>query len=133
MVAGNSVVDRKLKIVLDFDADASSPYQAADTRVGLPAAGTETLPANTYRSALMDITRPSMWKIWRFLSFYKKGSFTVVVTAFFDPADIDNLGAGTVLNFDQLSSQEFRAFMLAFTHHKRCCQISCNSDQSTIF
>jgi len=119
LVAGNSDADRQLKVVLDFNADAASPYQAADTRVGLPAAGTETLPANTFRTALMDITRPSMWKIWRFLSYYKQGSFTVVVTAYFDPADIDNLGAGTVLNFDQLSSQEFRAFMLTFTHYKR--------------
>ena len=120
-MAGNSVVDRKLKVVLDFNADSSSPYQAAAdvARVGLPAAGTETLPANTFRTALMNIDRPNMWKIWRFLSYFKKGTFPIVVTAYFDPADIDNLPAGTVLTFDQLSSQEFRAFMLAFTHYKR--------------
>lgn len=119
LVAGNSVVDRKLKVVLDFNAAAASPYQAADTRVGLPAPGTETLPANTFRTALMDIDRPNMWKIWRFLSYFKKGSFTVVVTAYFDPADIDNLPAGTVLNFDSLGTQELRAFMFTSTHHKR--------------
>lgn len=119
LVAGQSIGDRQLKVVLDFNSSASSPYQAADTRVGLPAPGTELLPANIFRSALMDLGVPNVWKMWRFLNFLKKGDFTVVVNAWFDPPDIDNLPAATLLQFDQLGTNDFRAFMMTMGHSKR--------------
>ena len=48
----------------------------------------------------------------RHLSFYQKGSFTTTVKIWFDPADVDNLGAEDhTLTFAQLRSQEFRAWI----------------------
>lgn len=113
LVAGNSVVDRQLKVLLDFDSNGTSPYQTAAARYPLPASGTELVPANTWRTSLLDIERPDLWKIWRYLSYFKKGAFSVVVDGYFDPGDIDNLlvGEKVTLAFDsQLSSKELRAW-----------------------
>jgi hypothetical protein len=114
LVAGNSGTDRKLKVVDGYTTDPNSSYQAAASRVGLPAAGTNTLPANTYRTALLDVGTPDFWKVWNYLSYIKKGSFNVVVNVWYDPADIDNLGAGTALTFRQLESQEYRDNLWAY-------------------
>ncbi len=115
LLGGNSVADRQLKIVEGYDSSASSPYAAAETRLTLPAPGTETRPANLFRTALMDLSEPSLWKVWGYLSYYKKGSFAVVVKAWFDPADIDSLGVADVtLSADQLTSQEFLSWMKGY-------------------
>ncbi len=66
----------------------------------------------------MDLDEPSLWKVWGYLSFYKSAAFTVVVTAWFDPADIDNLGAADVtLVLNQLTTQEFFGWLKG--HGKR--------------
>ncbi|KKM84483.1 hypothetical protein LCGC14_1298690 [marine sediment metagenome] len=119
LLAGNSVADRELRVASDFTSVAASPYQAADTRLSLPAPGTEILPANTFRSAMLDMGSPEAWKMWRYLSYYQKGSFTTVVKAWFDPDDIDNLvpGDAITLTFTQLESNEFRNWLWA--HKKR--------------
>lgn len=121
LVAGDSVHsgngDRKLKVVTGYTADSLSSYQAAASRVGLPAAGTELLPANTFRTTLLDLQSPDTYKIWRFLSFYKQGDFAITVTAWFDPPDVDNLGVGIPLDQKQLRTNEFQ--MWIWHHHKR--------------
>lgn len=105
LVAGGSVAggtgaadeDRKLRVVMNYSSTAATAYAAAATRVGLPAAGTETRPANTYRTALLDLGNPETWKIWQWLSFYKKpGTPAVTVKFYSDPEDIDLLNVGTV-------------------------------------
>lgn len=110
LVVGNSGADRKCYVITDYTSDAQSPYAAAATRVGLPAAGTELLPANVFRTPLLDVQAPDTWKVWRWLSFYQKGSFTIVVKMWLDPADVDNLvpGDAYTLSASQLRAQEFR-------------------------
>jgi hypothetical protein len=111
LLGGNSVTDRQLKVLTDYDGTAGSPYQAADTRLGLPLPGTVTLPANTYTSAMLDVNSPDLWKLWEYISYYKKGDFTVVVKVYLDPADVDNLAGGITLTFEQLDSNEFRGWI----------------------
>jgi len=113
LVAGNSVADKELKVAVDFTPVATSPYQAADARLSLPAAGTATLPANVYRTALLDFESPDRMKVFRYLSFYQKGGFTVTVKIWMDPADVDNLGAEDfTLTFQtQYRTQERRAWI----------------------
>ncbi|KKL93242.1 hypothetical protein LCGC14_1876660, partial [marine sediment metagenome] len=112
LVAGNSDADKELRVAVDFSPSSTSAYQAAATRVGLPAAGTPTLPSTTFQTPLLDLESPDTWDVWRHLSFYQKGSFTTTVKIWFDPADVDNLGAEDhTLTFAQLRSQEFRAWI----------------------
>jgi hypothetical protein len=117
LVAGNSGADRGLKVACDYNPSVSSPYAAAAARLGLPAAGSEVLPANTWKTALLSPGDPDLWKYWRKLAFYKKGGFDVTVNAWYDPADIDQLGAGEAIGFAQLESQEWEGWLQR--HHKR--------------
>lgn len=129
LVAGHSVAggtglageDRQLKVVTGFDSSGTSIYAAAAGRVGLPATGTETRPANTYRTGLMDVSVPELWKVWRRVEYYKKvGTPVVVVKYWADPADIDNLGvADETLTFNQLTSQAFESWIHNHQQAKR--------------
>ena len=102
LVAGGSVAggtgaageDRKLRVVIGYSSDATTPYAAAATRLGLPAAGTDTRPANLYRSAMLDLGSPEFWKLWERISYYKKlGTPDVLVKYWGDPSDMDTLTA----------------------------------------
>ena len=119
LVAGNSVADRQLKVASDFDPAAASPYQAAATRIGMPATGTVAHPANTYRSALLDVGSPEFWHVWRTVSYFQRGSFVTTVKVWFDPEDIDDLDPGEAFTptFKQLSTKEYRGWMMK--HKKR--------------
>lgn len=116
LVAGNSGADRQLKVVTDFDSSSSSPYDAAASRVGLPATGTVTEPACKLRTALLDMGEPALWKVWQKLSYFREGGFTVTVDVWFDPEDVENLGAADIsLTLDpQLTSQEFQGWLWRF-------------------
>ena len=105
LVAGGSVAggtgasgeDRKLRVVMGYDASGTSAYQAAATRIGLPAPGTETRPANTWITSLLDLQKPEAWKVWQWVSFYRKvGTPAIAVRFYSDPQDIDSLDQGTV-------------------------------------
>src|SRR5690606_8287833 len=76
-------------------------------------------PACMLRTALLDLDAPAFWKVWRKLSFFKQGSFTVVVKAWFDPVDVENLGTAdhTFVLDPQLTSREFQDWM--WKHAKR--------------
>lgn len=121
LVAGDSVdggsgevsEDRRLKVVTGYKSADASAYAAAAARVGLPPAGTETRPANTYRTALMDLESPELWKVWDRIQYYKKiGTPVVAVKYWADPADIDNLGTpDQVLAFKQLTSGGFQGWI----------------------
>jgi hypothetical protein len=129
LVAGGSVdggsggigEDRKLRVLAGYDSSAISTYGAAAGRIGLPAPGTEVRPANIYRSALMDVQAPELWKVWQNVQFYvKPGTPNVTVKYWGDPADIDNLGApDQTLTFLQLTSGAFEAWVHNHADAKR--------------
>lgn len=119
LLAGNSVVDRQMKVVTDFDAAATSPYQAAEARMGLPATGTVTNPANLLQTGLLDFGEPDKWKIYHKLSFFEEGGLTVTVRVWLDPLDVDNLvpGDAITLTLLQLESKEWQGWI--WEHRKR--------------
>lgn len=111
LVAGNSIADKQLRVVANYDPSSTSSYGRAASRVGLPSAGSTTFPANTYRTSLMDLGSPEFWKVWRKISFFQKGGFTTAVTVYLDPADIDSLSGGVSITFNQLTSNEFQGWI----------------------
>jgi hypothetical protein len=116
-VAGNSRLDRKVRVVLDYTADSQTPYAAAASRVGLPSAGTVTHPTNVFRTALLDLESPDYWKVLRWLSWYVNGTFTLAVRLWLDPEDDpEDLqdGDAYLLSASQLLTREFRAWV----HHR---------------
>ena len=129
LVGGGSVAggtgaageDRKLRVVSGYDSSGTSAYAAAASRLGLPAAGTETRPANTYQSALMDFGAPHLWHVWNWVQFYKKvGTPTVVVKYWADPADVDSLGAADeTLTLTQETSKAFKGWLKTKQNAKR--------------
>lgn len=129
LVAGGSVdggtglaaEDRKLRVVTGYDSTATSAYAAAAARIGVPVPGTETRPANTFRTALLDFGSPEMWRVWERIQYYKKiGTPTITVKFWGDPADVDNLGAADqTLTFAQLTSEAFEAWIHSNAETKR--------------
>lgn len=125
LVAGGSVDGASggiaLRVVAGYDSSGTSAYAAAAARIGMPAAGVETRPANTYRSSLLDTSAPEFWKVWEHIQYYKKvGTPTVTVKFWGDPADIDNLGAAdATITFTQLTSSAFEGWIHAHAEAKR--------------
>ncbi len=113
LVAGNSGANRSMRVVADYNPSASSSYAAAAARMGLPGAGATLYPANVWRTALLEPGGAEMWRVLRKISFYKKGGFTVVVRAWYDPADVDTLDPGDAdtLTFTELSSKEWEGWI----------------------
>lgn len=113
--------DRKLRVVTGYDSSATSAYAAAAGRIGMPAAGTETRPANTYQTPLMDFGSPNRWHVWNNIQFYKKPATpTVVVKYWADPADVDALGAADqTFTFTELTSRAFEAWVKTKGQAKR--------------
>lgn len=98
LVAGDSSAgstERRAKVIDGFSSSGTSAYQAGAGRIGMPAAGTETRPANTLLLALLDFDAPEFDKSMEFLRVAMKPTSLPppTVKLWFDPADIENLGA----------------------------------------